>query len=101
MTGKHFMTSPESNWPANLTQRTPRTLRSAEEALEEQVRKKTGGEGGIRTPDTLSGMAAFEAARFNRSRTSPRQTQVRPRIAGSCGHSVMIAKSPARAGRCL
>ena len=30
-----------------------------------------GGEGGIRTPDTLSGMAAFEAARFNRSRTSP------------------------------
>ena len=34
---------------------------------------KAGGEGGIRTPDTLSGMAAFEAARFNRSRTSPRQ----------------------------
>ena len=33
----------------------------------------TGGEGGIRTPDTLSGMAAFEAARFNRSRTSPRR----------------------------
>jgi hypothetical protein len=35
--------------------------------------KGNGGEGGIRTPDTLSGMAAFEAARFNRSRTSPRQ----------------------------
>ena len=35
--------------------------------------QKHGGEGGIRTPDTLSGMAAFEAARFNRSRTSPRQ----------------------------
>ena len=34
---------------------------------------KNGGEGGIRTPDTLSGMAAFEAARFNRSRTSPRR----------------------------
>jgi hypothetical protein len=32
----------------------------------------TGGEGGIRTPDTLSGMSAFEADRFNRSRTSPR-----------------------------
>jgi hypothetical protein len=31
----------------------------------------TGGEGGIRTPDTRQGMAAFEAARFNRSRTSP------------------------------
>ena len=37
-------------------------------------RKVYGGEGGIRTPDTLSGMAAFEAARFNRSRTSPRRT---------------------------
>jgi hypothetical protein len=32
-----------------------------------------GGEGEIRTPDTLPGMAAFEAARFNRSRTSPRR----------------------------
>jgi hypothetical protein len=32
-----------------------------------------GGEGGIRTPDTLSGMSAFEADRFNHSRTSPRQ----------------------------
>ena len=34
--------------------------------------KRHGGEGGIRTPDTRQGMAAFEAARFNRSRTSPR-----------------------------
>src|SRR5579883_1446174 len=33
----------------------------------------SGGEGGISTPDTLSGMAAFEAARFNHSRTSPRR----------------------------
>jgi hypothetical protein len=33
---------------------------------------KAGGEGGIRTPDTRQGMAAFEAARFNHSRTSPR-----------------------------
>ena len=32
-----------------------------------------GGEGGIRTPDTRQGMAAFEAARFNRSRTSPHE----------------------------
>ena len=36
--------------------------------------RKTGGEGGIRTPDTRQGMAAFEAARFNHSRTSPRET---------------------------
>src|SRR5664280_1802157 len=34
-----------------------------------------GGEGGIRTPDTRQGMAAFEAARFNHSRTSPHQRQ--------------------------
>ncbi len=34
-----------------------------------------GGEGGIRTPDTRQGMAAFEAARFNHSRTSPHQQQ--------------------------
>jgi hypothetical protein len=35
--------------------------------------RNAGGEGGIRTPDTLSGMSAFEADRFNRSRTSPCQ----------------------------
>ena len=35
----------------------------------------SGGEGGIRTPDTRQGMAAFEAARFNHSRTSPHQRQ--------------------------
>ena len=43
---------------------------------EYEVTYLNGGEGGIRTPDTLSGMAAFEAARFNRSRTSPRQKLV-------------------------
>src|SRR5512143_3856849 len=32
----------------------------------------SGGEGGIRTPDTRQGMSAFEADRFNHSRTSPR-----------------------------
>jgi hypothetical protein len=31
-----------------------------------------GGEGGIRTPDTLSGIAVFKTACFNRSHTSPR-----------------------------
>src|SRR5262249_43342249 len=33
---------------------------------------KNGGEGGIRTPDTLSGIAVFKTACFNRSHTSPR-----------------------------
>ena len=39
--------------------------------------RNDGGEGGIRTPDTLSGMADFVAARFNRSRTSPRRIVAR------------------------
>ena len=43
------------------------------ERKEKDSNQDYGGEGGIRTPDTLSGMAAFEAARFNRSRTSPRR----------------------------
>ena len=31
----------------------------------------TGGEGGIRTPDTLSGMPVFKTGAINRSATSP------------------------------
>ena len=31
----------------------------------------TGGEGGIRTPDTRKGITVFETAAFNRSATSP------------------------------
>ena len=34
--------------------------------------KSYGGEGGIRTPGTLSGTVVFKTTRFNRSRTSPR-----------------------------
>lgn len=33
--------------------------------------KKAGGEGGIRTPEGLSPLPAFEAGAFNRSATSP------------------------------
>jgi hypothetical protein len=32
---------------------------------------KTGGEGGIRTPDTVARMPHFECGAFNRSATSP------------------------------
>ncbi len=32
-----------------------------------------GGEGGIRTPDTLSGMPVFKTGAINRSATSPRR----------------------------
>lgn len=32
----------------------------------------SGGEGGIRTPDTLASMPHFECGAFNRSATSPR-----------------------------
>src|SRR5208282_4730917 len=34
--------------------------------------KLVGGEGGIRTPDTLSGMPVFKTGAINRSATSPR-----------------------------
>ena len=33
--------------------------------------KTSGGEGGIRTPDTLSGMPVFKTGAINRSATSP------------------------------
>jgi hypothetical protein len=36
-----------------------------------------GGEGGIRTPDTLSGMPVFKTGALNRSATSPEGTNVR------------------------
>ena len=35
--------------------------------------RRHGGEGGIRTHDTLAGIAVFETARFSRLRTSPRR----------------------------
>jgi hypothetical protein len=35
------------------------------------ISKSSGGEGGIRTPDSLSAMSAFEAGAFNHSATSP------------------------------
>src|SRR5689334_2699390 len=39
------------------------------------VPKNSGGEGGIRTPGSLSATAVFKTARFDRSRTSPRSCQ--------------------------
>ena len=35
------------------------------------LREGIGGEGGIRTPDTLASMPHFECGAFNRSATSP------------------------------
>jgi hypothetical protein len=35
--------------------------------------KDSGGEGGIRTPDTLSGMPVFKTGAINHSATSPRR----------------------------
>ena len=37
----------------------------------ESSRRLNGGEGGIRTPDTVSGMPVFKTGVFNRSTTSP------------------------------
>jgi hypothetical protein len=35
--------------------------------IEKQCLQKTGGEGGIRTPDTRKGMSDFESGAFNRA----------------------------------
>jgi hypothetical protein len=45
--------------------------------------QKNGGEGGIRTPDTVSRTLAFEASAFNHSATSPRSFD--PLILAECG----------------
>src|SRR5580704_5010428 len=37
--------------------------------------QRSGGEGGIRTPDTLSGMPVFKTGAINRSATSPQLLQ--------------------------
>jgi hypothetical protein len=37
----------------------------------EHLRTDVGGEGGIRTPDTLASMPHFECGAFNHSATSP------------------------------
>jgi hypothetical protein len=39
--------------------------------------KVTGGEGGIRTPDTVTRMPHFECGAFNRSATSPQGARER------------------------
>ncbi len=61
--------------PAALTRNfvsllVPRTRATWLQILSD-ISAKSGGRGGIRTPDTLAGMAVFETARFNRSRTLP------------------------------
>jgi hypothetical protein len=38
-----------------------------------QKEEHSGGEGGIRTPDTLSGMPVFKTGAINHSATSPRE----------------------------
>ena len=62
--------------------------------------RRAGGEGGIRTHGTLSSTTAFEAGRFNRSRTSPRSFELLkaanhtvPRLPG-LGHSQVESAAP-------
>jgi hypothetical protein len=42
-----------------------------------QKRNFSGGEGGIRTPDTLSGMPVFKTGAINHSATSPREDNLK------------------------
>ena len=47
------------------------TMRRAARILAEMLDQLNGGEGGIRTPDTLSGMPVFKTGAINHSATSP------------------------------
>src|SRR6185312_10080874 len=56
--------------------------------------KKSGGEMGIRTPDTLSDIHAFQACAFNRSAISP---QSRRAWAGAVPDGIPSIRPPGRA----
>jgi hypothetical protein len=58
-----------------VSDREGRSIRGRD-SRSKQVKRimRTGGEGGIRTPDTLSGMPVFKTGVFNRSTTSPANT---------------------------
>ena len=62
---------------------------------ESAMRKKSGGEGGIRTHGTVSRTLAFEASAFNRSATSPRSFH------SSLAESAGVSYGPEGAGRRL
>ena len=60
--GKHASAKPFGN---------KKVFRRVSEALG-GLQHSTGGEGGIRTPDTVARMPHFECGAFNHSATSPR-----------------------------
>src|SRR5581483_6465553 len=78
---------PETKWPgenfgpywvrrsAEVCSRHVRLLGSVacSKPAENVTREGTGGEGGIRTPDTVTRMPHFECGAFNHSATSPRE----------------------------
>ena len=58
------------------------------------LRDKSGGEGGIRTPDTLASMPHFECGAFNHSATSPRGVVRRCRRGAVDNGSAAIPQGP-------
>jgi hypothetical protein len=59
-----------------------------------------GGEGGIRTPDTLSGMPVFKTGAINRSATSPARTPiVEEQSVTGASSSLQQVKQDQRGGR--
>src|SRR5579871_2710815 len=67
-------------------------------------KKKTGGEGGIRTPETLARLTVFKTAAFDHSATSPSKTYRSSWLAQLAAsrrtHSIMTAeKSLGKSGR--
>lgn len=68
-TGQRDTTSPalDARWPTFLS----RLWQSAKNPEKCNEIKENGGEGGIRTHDTLAGMPHFECGAFDLSATSP------------------------------
>src|ERR1044071_921788 len=69
-----FRTFPEQKKISNLRSDFPEKLTEGCDCnVLNQKKNSSGGEGGLRTPGTLSGTAVFKTACFNRSHASPRE----------------------------
>src|SRR5262249_22848075 len=57
--------------------------------------RRVGGEGGIRTPDTVTRMPHFECGAFNHSATSPwpQKGQISPSVGGYVSNARRLNKS--------
>jgi hypothetical protein len=65
---------------------------------DKRLMARIGGEGGIRTPDTVARMPHFECGAFNHSATSPEEKAQVVQAVFSGGATTKQAVLPARCG---